>query len=270
MKKKSFKLKVRLVFCFLLLTFFGNGQKVVSGFLGKRNTVGYSLAVAPSLHSSELTGGIGIVGSHQLNLERTLSSRTVFMLQVNYSPSKFDIYSYNFNQGYYDVSPNDQLLQFQFNEMIKGHMRAINFGFKFFKGEYVAPVGRFIKLSFGYFDYGVRNWKEGTKGSYTILIGNTSNQTTAKEGTIKTSKNLLTGYSFSLGFGKAIPLNDRLIFEFSSNLNFLFSTDFDYDFMNFDVNEKTTTVDSFIFSYMYGKMKYRHLMDFAFAFKYTF
>jgi hypothetical protein len=239
----------------------------VPGFIGKRNLMSIESAQSLSRHSNS-SNGPGIISNFGLSIERVIGRKTSFFAFASYSPSK-----YNFGNFYFDTeggeSDVDRLTSFETaDNYMKGYFAFAGAGLKFFRKEFISPVGRFFKLRMGYFRYGLQKWEDGISGTYYIRPAN-STSNLSKSGSLKTTDSFYSGILLSFGFGKVIPITDNFMFELGNNINFTISQD--YSFGNLDDHPSNNgNVNSFIFNTLYSKGHYRYLFDFYFGFKFNF
>lgn len=247
-------------------------QKIIPGYVGKKNSIGYAYGMSASFSSSDLSVvGLGIVSQHNLLYERVLGRKSLVTLQATFAPSKYRFNDYDFMTDLSENSPTEKYIYFDPKGLSKAYFRSLTIGFKFFRQQYVAPIGRYVKIQMGYFQYGLMNWEEGIPGEFTILKANSGYETRYQSGFLKSTDNVLGGINFTIGFGKIVPINDHWVFEFCNNFNFNYSSDYDLDLTSFSSNNyKRNNVNDFIFSSIYERMKWRHLVDFSFGLKYNF
>lgn len=258
-------MKIFFVCTLSAMSVFSFGQNV-PGYLGKKNNAGYKLGVNIAGESSEITGSLGLVCNHQLSFERVLSRKASFEADFAFAPSKFYVYhDFDFNND--NSSAPEYLSSFSPDYYFKAYYSALTAGFKFYRKQFIAPVGRFIKFKVGLFQYGLLKWKEGMPGTFYVVEAGNPYYTT-RDGFLKTENNVRTGFLFGIGMGKVIPLSDKLMFEFGTNLNFNYSSDYGFDPFNRQTSE--SSVDEYVFSNLHVRMKYRNLFDISFALKYNF
>lgn len=239
----------------------------VPGFIGKKNLIGIESAQSLSLNSNS-SNGPGVIANFGLSFERVIGRKSSFFAFASYSPSK-----YQFNNFYFDTEGGttdfDKLVSFDGKDKyMKGYFAFAGAGLKFFRKEFISPVGRFFKLKMGYYRYGLQNWTEGIPGTYNIRPANTTSNITAA-GNLKTTDNFFSGILLSFGFGKVVPISDHIMFELGNNINFTMSQD--YSFGNLDDHPSNNgNVNNFIFNTIYSKGHYRYLFDFYFGFKFNF
>lgn len=146
-------MKVKYFVLFLFSALLSNAQ--VSGYMGKRFSIGYSnyfmlSAIGPTANAENADfGTIGVNSTHCLDLEYIVKSRTNFCLSLQTSktgvdPGEISYYSYdpiNYNSYYYtykyDVKPYKPM-----------QVRSINLGlgFKFFQSGSLSPIGKYKKV----------------------------------------------------------------------------------------------------------------------------
>jgi len=259
--KKYFSGYILATFCFISGCVY---SQHIPGYIGRINTAGYSLGVSLAGESSPTTG-VGLVCQHQLTYERVFSRKSSFEANICYSPSKYNLRNYYFyNQ---DESLPEYYSDFSPDNFIRTYYASASASLKIFRNQFIAPVGRFIKFRIGMFRYGAFKWKEGIPGTFRI-IQTSPPAAVSREGYLKTEKNFASGLLFSLGFGKVFPVSDKLLFEFGSNINFNYSSD--YGFELFNRNTFSNNIDNYFFSNIFQNLKYRYLVDFQFALKYNF
>lgn len=241
-------------------------QKQIPGYLGKKKSAGYSTSVSVAGESSETTNGIGLVCSHNVTFEHCLSRKSLVEANFSFAPSKFRLPTYwNFtDQG---ATAPESIRYFQPEDLTRGYLASASVGIKLFRKQFIAPIGRFIRIRMGLSSFGPINWKKGIPGTFQIYQSYTGNMT-SREGFLKTTNSRSTGFLMSFGFGKVIALSDKLMFEFANNININYSTD--YGFSLFESIATSKSIDDFIFSYFHEGMKWRHLIDFQFGLKYNF
>jgi hypothetical protein len=272
-------LKISIASLIIFLFIFGPmnksfSQKLIPGYIGKKNAVGYTSGISMGFNSSELTGSIGFIVQHNFCYERVIGRKAVFAINGTFAPSKYPFKEdLNFNVDYDESYPIDKYYSFEAKGFTRAYAASASIGIKFFKDRFVAPIGRFIKIQMGYMRYGIMNWEEGIAGTYEIKEANTTNQTYQKSGFLKSADNFKTGILLSFGFGKIVPINDHLVFEYGNNLNFNLSPDYDFNLLEGVYGSSQNdypSVEDYIFSGIYNRLKFRNLFDFNFGLKYNF
>lgn len=242
-------------------------QNSVPGYVGKLNTAGYSAGISISGQSSEMTNnGIGLVCSHNFTFERCVTRKLILEGNLIFAPSKYHLPDYFFNSE--NKSAPEYLVNFVPDYFVRAYLGSASLGIKLFRKQFIAPVGRFIRLRVGMITIAPIKWKEGIPGEFTVYQSSPAAANIQRAGFLKTETSASNGLLFSFGFGKVIPLNDRLLFEFANNFNINYSTD--YGFNLFERQIYSNTVDNYIFSNLHSRMKERHLIDFQFGLKYNF
>lgn len=144
----------QLIFILLLQGTFMTAQ--VSGYMGKRFSVGYSNYFSPAFvgrtaNSTEMSLGVNTV--HCVNLEYSIKRRTNFCIGIQFwktgiiRENGYD-YSYEYNDPYGGITSESGTAYYLPDTRAPMQLRTVNIsmGFKFFRHGYIAPVGRYTKL----------------------------------------------------------------------------------------------------------------------------
>lgn len=151
MLKNPSKMKFRYLILFLFTAMITKAQ--VSGYMGKRFSIGYSnyffiAGIGPTANASAPSGEVGINTTHCVNLEYTTRSRTNFCLSLQklttgMTPRVITKETYDGVSGYntvtyeYEPKPYTSMQISSFN---------VGLGFKFFQSGTLAPIGKYKKL----------------------------------------------------------------------------------------------------------------------------
>ncbi len=143
-------MKFKLLFLVLFVSLQAAAQ--ISGYMGKRISVGYSnyffpAPIGPTANADTRDGSFGFNTTHSFNLEYILKSRTVMCLSAQRSntgmnPSDLQEYVYD---GFSSYNYTYEYLPKPYKPM-QITSTNIGLGFKFFSSGTLAPVGKYKKV----------------------------------------------------------------------------------------------------------------------------
>lgn len=245
----------KALYTLLLLAFLpGAGQSQVPGFMGKKLQVGYNFTCMPllSFAGEQTESFVGLAIRHDLMLSYCIGRRTEI----------FGMYCYANRKGigsggdytYTDANSN-QVVFIPDQKPFAYQASYIGGGFKFYTSRYIAPVGKYFRLHFRHLTFGV---KDGLAGK----IYEQSSQLTTST-ILKSKTNKLSAINLGFGMGSHRVINDRLLFNWYSGVNFHFSSEWpDY------AKSPVGSPDRVVFGNAMHSIRWAHMADFSIGFSY--
>lgn len=133
---------------------FFNSHAQVSGYMGKRFSIGYSNYFLPSILGPKVNGTsasdkIGINTTHCVNLDYIIKERTSFCLSLQTQKLGVNNVRY-YNVEYVDPFGTNNYGSYQYNPKPFRFMQlktySVGLGFKFFASGSLAPIGKYKKV----------------------------------------------------------------------------------------------------------------------------
>ena len=212
-------MKFRFILFFLATTTMLNAQ--VSGYMGKRFSIGYSnyflptgLGPGANAETSEPLSTIGLNTTHCLNLEYIIKSRTTFCFSLQTAktgmdPGEITTYTYSYNP----YSSSGQYYTYKYDEKPYKPMqiRAINLGlgFKFFQSGSLSPVGKYKKVEL-LFMFNHLTYKKNAFTYYDNYYGSSGSYRTA---TLGTGDYQFNTFAITYTIGRSRVLFDKLVLD---------------------------------------------------------
>ena len=144
-------MKLKNILSLLVIIYSISCFSQLSGYMGKRFTIGYSNYFFPALVGANATSKeISMNTTHCINVEYVIHNKINFCVGMQFFKTgvlkKSYEYKYLNNQNYYSYEATGSAIYKGNKKPMELNTTNIMLGFKFFKSGFIAPVGKYQKL----------------------------------------------------------------------------------------------------------------------------